>query len=177
MPRTSEHRAPGGATVSEAPTLLSRLDRVAALQAILDAPGGGVAGVPAGAISLVAWWLMRRAARTVIVVTGDVESVYADCRVWDEGRSLLFPAADTPPFDRTPPSEEVTRRRLATLAALRDAGEPRLIAASPQALLRPTLAPELVQQGVTVLRRGDHAGRDEFLARLVSLGYRQESAV
>ena len=136
-----------------------------------------MAGVPAGALSLLAWWLREHTGRTVLVVTGEIETVFADCRTWDSaGRTTLYPAADTPPFDRTPPSEEVTRRRMATLEALRG-GEPHIVVASPQALLRPTLAPELVREGATSLRRGARANRDEFLARLVALGYRNETAV
>ena len=176
MPRPAEERATAVAAVGGG-ALAARLERVDALRALPRTTGGTVAGVPAGAVSLLAWWLRERTARTVIVVSGDIETLFADCRTWDtSGRHAMFPAADTPPFDRTPPSEEVTRRRIATLAALQS-GTPHIVVTSPQALLRPTLAPELVRSGVTRLERGARTGRDEFLARLVTLGYRRETAV
>src|SRR2546427_8728433 len=102
-------------------TVRERLDRAADLQALLGARGGVVSGVPAGAVSLLAWWLRERSGRHVLLVTAESERVYADCLAWDpQGRVALFPAADTPPFDRVPPSEEVTRRRIGTLAGLDD---------------------------------------------------------
>ncbi|MFN2582935.1 MAG: transcription-repair coupling factor [Candidatus Dormibacteria bacterium] len=176
MPRTSEQAPAADAAVMGGASLLQRLDRIEDLHSVARSRGGVVAGVPAGAVALLAWWLSQRTSRTVIIVGGEIESLYSDCRIWDAERTLLFPAADTPPFDRTPPSEEVTRRRMATLAALRDAA-PRLIATSPQALLRPTLPPGLVRDGITTLNRGAREDRDAFVARLVSLGYRRESAV
>ena len=158
-------------------TVRERLDRAAELRALLSADGGVVSGVPSGAVSLLAWWLRERTARHVLLVTAESERVYSDCRAWDpEGRVALFPAADTPPFDRVPPSEEVTRRRIGTLAALDDPA-PALVVASPQALLRPTISPDLLREGAQRLARGQRLGRDEFVGRLVTLGYRRESAV
>ncbi|MBV8527211.1 MAG: transcription-repair coupling factor [Candidatus Dormibacteraeota bacterium] len=165
------------APTTAAPSLSQRLDGIEGLRALLDARDGALAGVPAGAVALIAWWLRERRGTSVLVVTDDIETFYGDALTWDiEGRVELFPAADTPPYDRTPPSEEVTRRRLRTLTALRR-GNPHIVVASPQALLRPTLAPDVMQAGVSTLRRGERASRDAFLARLVALGYRRESAV
>ena len=163
--------------VAAAPTLLQRLDSVGGLNILLEAKDGAVAGVPGGAVALIAWWLRQRRNTSVLVVADDIETVYGDALTWDsEGRVELFPAADTPPFDRTPPSEEVTRRRLRTLTTLRRR-TPHIVVASPQALLRPTLAPELMHADVGKLRRGERASRDAFRERLVALGYRRESAV
>ena len=164
-------------TAVGAKSLLQRLDSVDALRRLLGDTGGTLAGIPSGAISLVAWWARERSGRNVLVVGEDLEALYGDCLVWDpHGRVELFPAADTPPFDRTPPSEEVTRRRLRTLTGLQH-GDARIVVTTPQALLRPTLAPELVRDDVARLHRGEHLDRDVFLARLVALGYRRETAV
>ena len=121
-----------------AATLAARLDGVAPLAALAAGSLRALGGVPAGAAGLVAWWARRRAPGHVLVVTTDPETVYADARLWGgESRLGLWPAADTPGFDRIPPSEEVTRRRIATLALLRGP-EPALVVASPAGLLRPT---------------------------------------
>jgi transcription-repair coupling factor (superfamily II helicase) len=168
--------APWTAAIETAP-LQRRLDGVRELGPLLDGSGGVVAGVPPGAVSLIAWWLRERLRRTVVLVGGDIETLFGDCVTWDvAARVELFPAADTPPFDRTPPSEEVTRRRLRTLVALTDE-TPRIIVTSPQALLRPALPVGLVRDGVSRLERGARMDRDAFLARLVALGYRRETAV
>ncbi|MBV8927790.1 MAG: hypothetical protein JO152_01525, partial [Mycobacteriaceae bacterium] len=164
------------AVATRSATVRARLDAVPALASVLQR-GGVLAGAPSGATSLIAWWLRESTQRTVLIVAADAERVYSDCLTWDAGsHAALFPAADTPPFDRVPPSEEVLRRRLATLAALA-AGEPLLVATSPQALLRPTLPPDLVRNGITTLKRGESHARDAFISRLVTLGYRRETAV
>ena len=137
-----------------------------------------MAGVPSGAVGLIAWWLRERTSRTVLVVAAESERVYADSLVWDGGSGVaIFPAGDTPPFDRVPPSEEVTRARLATLMRLHANAGPLLVVASPRGLLRPTLSRSVVEAGLTEVKRGARLPRDELIARLVELGYRRESAV
>jgi transcription-repair coupling factor (superfamily II helicase) len=159
-------------------TLRERLDQLPELAQLGDARGGIVAGVPSGAVSLLAWWLREKTARTVLVVAAESERVYADSLVWDGGTgAAIFPAGDTPPFDRVPPSEEVTRARLATLMRLHARAEPLLVVASPRGLLRPTLSRRVVEAGLTEVRRGARLPRDGLIARLVELGYRRESAV
>ena len=140
--------------------------------------GGVVGGVPSGAVGLIAWWLRETTSRTVLVVATESERVYADSLVWDGGSGVaIFPAGDTPPFDRIPPSEEVTRARLATLMRLHAGVAPLLVVASPRGLLRPTLSRAVVEAGLTEVKRGARLPRDRLVARLVELGYRRESAV
>jgi transcription-repair coupling factor (superfamily II helicase) len=161
-----------------AATLRERLDRLPELAHFGSARGGIVAGVPSGAVSLLAWWLRETTSRTVLVVAAESERVYSDALVWDGGTgAAIFPAGDTPPFDRVPPSEEVTRARLATLMRLHARVEPLLVVASPRGLLRPTLSRGVVEAGLTEVKRGARLPRDALLARLVELGYRRESAV
>ncbi len=159
-------------------TLRERLDQVPELSWLGDARGGVVAGVPSGAVGLIAWWLRETTSRTVLVVAAESERVYADSLVWDGGNgAAIFPAGDTPPFDRVPPSEEVTRARLATLMRLHARAEPLMVVASPRGLLRPTLSRKVVEAGLTEVKRGVRLPRDTLVARLVELGYRRESAV
>jgi transcription-repair coupling factor (superfamily II helicase) len=158
-------------------SLLARLDAVAPLARLRKRPMGTLAGVPAAAVGLIAWWLRERTGRTVVVLASDAEQVHSDASVWAGDFGLgLFPAADTLPFDRVAPGEEVTRHRLSTLALLGE-GRPALIVAAPGGVLRPTLPPDLTREGTTSLRRGATVDRDELLARLVALGYRREVAV
>jgi transcription-repair coupling factor (superfamily II helicase) len=158
-------------------TLRSRLDGVSALRALRDMERGTVGGVPGGAVALIAWWLREATGRAVLLVGANAESLSGDAALWGGTAALgLFPAADTPPFDRVPPSEEVTRRRLASLALLADGGVP-MIVASPAGLLRPALPVDLVRGESMRLRNGDRHSRDDFIRRAVDLGYRRVSAV
>jgi transcription-repair coupling factor (superfamily II helicase) len=161
---------------TDAATLRARLDAVAALQALARRPRGVVAGVPAGAAGLVAWWLRERTGRSVLVLSTEAEATWSDCAAWAGDRDVcLFPAADTLPFDRVAPGEEVTRHRLATLSALAT-GRAALVVAAPGGLVRPTLPPLLVRRGM-VLRRGERVAMEAVVARLVTLGFRREPAV
>jgi transcription-repair coupling factor (superfamily II helicase) len=158
-------------------TLRGRLDGVAALRALHDMERGVVGGVPGGAVALVAWWLREATGRPVVLVGANAESLSGDAALWGGTAALgLFPAADTPPFDRVPPSEEVTRRRLASLALLAGGGAP-LVVASPAGLLRPALPVDLVRGASLRLRSGERHSRDDVVRRAVDLGYRRVSAV
>src|ERR1700693_5939649 len=154
-------------TAVAAATLRERLHRPAELTDLAKARGGTVAGVPSGAVGLIAWWLRERSGHAVLVVAGESERVYGDSLVWAGGEGVaIFPAGDTPPFDRVPPSEEVTRARLATLMRLRPGAAPLLVVASPRGLLRPTLSPGVVNAGVTEVRRGARLPRAPLLPPL-----------
>ena len=120
MQPAAEERVARTATVTSGAPLARRLDGIPQLQALLGRASGVLAGVPAGAVSLLAWWLRERTGRTVVVLSADPELVYGDVLAWSSTAVGLFPEADAPPFDRVPASEEVTRRRIATLAMLRD---------------------------------------------------------
>ena len=162
---------------AERASVRSRLDALPELRALRELERGRVGGVPGGAIALVAWWLREATGRPVILVGAGIEALSADAVLWGGAARLgLFPAADTPPFDRVPPSEEVTRRRLACLALLAD-GDPPLIVASPAGLIRPALPIDLVRGASLRLRAGERHSRDDFIRRAVDLGYRRVSAV
>ncbi len=176
MPARTDRRP--DATAVAALTLRKRLDRLPALDELATARGGIVAGVPSGAVGVIAWWLRERTGRTVVVVSAEAERVYGDTMVWAGGSGVaIFPAGDTPPFDRVPPSEEVTRARLATLMRLHARATPLVVVGSLRGLLRPTLSPAVVGSSITEVKRGERLPRDRLVARLVELGYRRESAV
>jgi len=161
-----------------ATTLRARLDSLDPLRLLASGRGDAVvAGVPGGAVGLIAWWLRESTGGRVLVLSTDAERIYNDCAVWSgENGMALFPAADTLPFDRIAPGEEVTRRRLLALSLLAQDG-PALVVTSPAGLLRPTLPVSLVRDGVMSLRTGQSVSRDAVVERLVALGYRREVAV
>jgi len=162
---------------TEPATLRGRLDAAAGLRELRSLEHGRVGGVPAGAIALLAWWMREATGAPVVLVGSNAELLSSDAALWGGTDGLgLFPAADTPPFDRVPPSEEVTRHRLASLALLAQRSAP-LIVASPAGLLRPALPVEVVRGESIQLRRGERRSRDEFIRRATDLGYSRVSAV
>jgi transcription-repair coupling factor (superfamily II helicase) len=175
--QTAEARA-GTTSVAAKPlaSLRERLDSDASLQTLLIGASGIVAGVPSGAVSLLAWWLRERTARATLLVTTEPEVLHGDLEVWDTQAIGLFAPADSPAFDRVPPSETVTRRRIETLALL-GAGAAPIVVTTPQALLRPTLPPDAMSSAVTELQRGNRMPVDQLLHRLVALGYKRTTAV
>ena len=177
MPQSTEvEPVTAGSRTGVAATLRERLDAVQPLRALLDSERGVISGVPSGAIGLLASWLRERTRQNLVVISADPETMYSDFQVWDGTRVALFPPADSPPFDRVPPSEEVVRRRIATLAVL--AGDdPAAVMTSAQGLLRPTLPVAATRSAISRVVRGRTIARDQLLAQLVALGYRPVSAV
>ena len=176
MRRAAEVRSVTTLVAAPPSTLRERLDSAPELQSLLGDSSGVVAGVPSGAASLLAWWLRERTQRPVLVVTTEPELMYGDVNVWDSQSIALFPPADSPAFDRVPPSEAVSRRRLTTLGMLRE-DSPAIVVTSPPALMRPTLPAGALEDATTALRRGARMPIDELLHRLVALGYRRVTAV
>ena len=76
VPARTDSRRPS--TAVAAATLRERLDQLPELAQLGTARGGTVAGVPSGAVSLLAWWLRETTSRTVLVVAAESERVYAD---------------------------------------------------------------------------------------------------
>ncbi|MGI8848073.1 MAG: transcription-repair coupling factor [Candidatus Dormibacteria bacterium] len=158
-------------------TLLTRLDTTPGLAAALERRGVELGGVPTGAMAVLAVWLRERKRRRVLLVSADSEAHAADARLLGgDDRLGEWPSADTPGFDRVPPSEEVTRRRVRTLGLCSD-DSPLLVVASPQGLLRPTLARVALADATLRIERGQHVDRDVLLHQLVAMGYRHVSAV
>ena len=164
-------------TGAAAATVRQRLDRLPALEGLLGSASGVVAGVPSGAVALLAWWLRERSGRRVVLVTAEPEAAWSDATVWTgEQRLGLFPPLDIPAFDRVPPSEEVTRRRLHALQLLL-AHDDALVITSPAALLQPTLPQSVVREQTMELQRGQKIPLQQVVEHLVLLGYRRVTAV
>jgi len=158
-------------------SVFQHLDQVTGLDQVAGAPAGVLSGVPAGAVALLSAWLNRKLQRATLLIAEDVERTYMDVAAWiGEDNVGLFADSDVPPFDSVPPADEVTRRRIAALTMLAQ-GKPALVVASPQAIMYPTLPPEVLHESSFSLQRGAEFDRDEMLQRLSALGYRRATAV
>jgi transcription-repair coupling factor (superfamily II helicase) len=91
-----------------------------------------------------------------------------------EGGVLALPAPGPPPFRGLPRHADASARRA---AALLQAGRARAVVASPAGLLRPSLAPHLLETRVVSLRVGDEMTPEILLEALDEGGYAREDPV
>ena len=91
-----------------------------------------------------------------------------------EGAVLALPAPGPPPFRGLPRHADASARRAAALLQARSA---RALVASPASLLRPCLAPHLLETRVVSLRVGDEMTPEILLEALDEGGYAREDPV
>jgi transcription-repair coupling factor (superfamily II helicase) len=130
--------------------------------------------------------LARSTARRPIVVA--VPTANEAERIAHDLRQLLgvdaveqYPAWETLPFERVSPALETMGRRMRVLWRLRTDGggaahEPLVIVAPIRALVQ-RLGPHVADVEPVTVSPGGRIDRDEFVARLVELGYRREYQV
>jgi transcription-repair coupling factor (superfamily II helicase) len=109
----------------------------------------------------------------------DVEETAQDLRTLAaeaglEGAVLALPAPGPPPFRGLPRHADASARRAAALLQARSA---RALVASPASLLRPSLAPRLLETRVVSLRVGDEMTPEILLEALDEGGYAREDPV
>ena len=91
---------------------------------------------------------------------------------------LTFPAWDSLPYDRSPPSAAIVGRRVATLARLAaEPGAPCLVLTSARAVLGRVPPPERWTGETITLRPGDAVQPDELAQRLHAFGYTDDEHV
>ncbi|HEV3232735.1 MAG TPA: transcription-repair coupling factor [Candidatus Dormibacteraeota bacterium] len=154
-------------------------DQAAAAGGAGGRPTGGivrVTGAPAGSWGFLAQALLDALERPLLVVSADAEAVADEVNLLDGvPPPLAYPAADVLPMDREPPSDEVVGARLEAQAEILTAASPRLVVASPAALMRVTPPPDAFRDGVRRVRRGQRLSQAELVAWLVAWGYRREA--
>ncbi|HVQ30708.1 MAG TPA: hypothetical protein VMV21_14055, partial [Vicinamibacteria bacterium] len=111
----------------------------------------------------------------------DLESVADDLRALareagQDGAVLPFPAPGPPPFRGLPRHPDASLRRASALLTARRGGL-RALVASPAGLLRPVLAPHLLETRVVTLRAGEEMTPEILLEALDESGYRREDPV
>jgi transcription-repair coupling factor (superfamily II helicase) len=147
-------------------------------QKFLQGPpsSGQIGGVTHPGAALVAALWLRLRGRTVCLIVDSPEEAFSEARTWlgsGDEEVCLFPAPDVLPFDRVAPAAAVLRYRLGTLRRVRT-GPPPLVVTSPQALARPTLAPDWVGSWLADLEVGSRIAPTDFARLLLEAGYRNE---
>jgi transcription-repair coupling factor (superfamily II helicase) len=160
--------------LKDAPLLVETRERLARERVELSGALG-----PAGLLLAL---LSTEAPRLVLVPRErDVERVADDLRALalEAGRPgtvLPFPAPGPPPFRGLPRHPDASLRRAMALLTARRGGLAVLVA-SPAGLLRPVLAPHLLETRVVVLRAGEDMTPEILLEALDESGYRREDPV
>jgi transcription-repair coupling factor (superfamily II helicase) len=164
------------------------LARVAALPALaagrerLAATGRAAFSGPSGpARALVPLLLADPPLLVVVPRERDAEDLVQDLRTLAAeaglaGAVLGLPAPGPPPFRGLPRHADASARRAASLLSARS-GQARALVASPYGLLRPSLAPHLLETRVVSLRAGDEMTPEILLEALDEGGYQREDPV
>jgi transcription-repair coupling factor (superfamily II helicase) len=107
------------------------------------------------------------------------ERALQDLRTFEAPQPWLFPAYDTPPFDRFSPHPEIEAQRMSALYRLLSAqpGSGWIAVTTWAALMRKVLARDQLRGRVTHLERGLSVDRDALLRSLVAAGYHRASLV
>ncbi len=156
--------------------------RLAELRTVLEQRGQlDLSGLQGPARLLLPLLLSARPLLLVAPREKDLEPVAADLRTWlvelgEAGSVGIFPAPDPGPFRGLQRNPDATLQRAATLHAA-GRGRLRALVASPAGLLRPSLAPALLETRVVALRRGEEMTPEILLEALDEGGYRKEDPV
>jgi transcription-repair coupling factor (superfamily II helicase) len=164
---------------------LSRLagsERLEEARAALQRAGrldlSGLTGPARGFLPL---FLLEPPVLVVVPRERDVEETGADLRTLAAeaglaGAVLALPAPGPPPFRGLPRHVDASARRASALLAAKRPGL-RALVASPAGLLRPSLAPRLLETRVLSLRTGDEMTPEILLEALDEGGYLREDPV
>ena len=93
--------------------------------------------------------------------------------------TILFPAWDCLPYDRTGPSLRASSQRMAALARLQvpTKNTPQIVITTAAAIAQRTLTPFRIRQLSADIRPGTRIGRDKVAAMLVAQGYARTDTV
>ncbi len=138
-----------------------------------------LSGLVGSARGLVPLLLTEAPLLVVVPRERDVEEAAQDLRTLAAeaglpGAVLALPAPGPPPFRGLPRHADASARRAAALLQARRA---RALVASPASLLRPSLAPHLLETRVVGLRVGDEMTPEILLEALDEGGYAREDPV
>ncbi|MDO8587661.1 MAG: transcription-repair coupling factor [Armatimonadota bacterium] len=125
--------------------------------------------------------LFRELGRAIFVLTyskEQAERLQGDLVAFglSEDEALYFPAVETLLYEEALPDFRVIGHRLLTLNAL-SKGQKAVVVAPVHGALRKTLSPDAVLAGRVSVKLGDSLDVDDFLGRLVHLGYEREEIV
>ncbi len=93
-----------------------------------------------------------------------------------EEQVVVLPSMLGELFEDTPPDLHLIGSRVESLWKVAT-GQAKVLIATPQSLLEPTLPPDALREAAFTVRRGEMVDMEELLRRLVQLGYEREEMV
>lgn len=93
-----------------------------------------------------------------------------------EEQVVILPSMLGELFEDTPPNLHLIGSRIESLWRVLT-GQARVLLATPQSLLEPTLPPDALREAAFTVRKGDMVDMEQLLRRLVQLGYEREEMV
>ncbi len=119
--------------------------------------------------------LMAESGRHLLIIAPDTErasEISAELKFYSgqPDSILFFPAWDVSPFEKASPHADVTGQRLAALRRLMDR-KAAAVVTTPAALRQRVLPRTMLDNASLYFLPGEESNRDEFLAKLVTLGY------
>jgi transcription-repair coupling factor (superfamily II helicase) len=167
---------------SELHSLLDALTALDPISELIDRLSNGspaslqVAPLIAAARPALTSAVARRLPAPIVYVVQTSEAAlraHEDLAVWlDPEQVMLFPAADSLPYEHMSPAADLVVGRLRVLRRLADGAAPPVIVAPVKALTQPTLSRADLAAATMRLARGDELNLDQLFARWVTMGYR-----
>ena len=135
-----------------------------------------ISGLSGSATAILIRAIFEQTNRPVLVVTadGDEASDLYDDLAFLSGPEQVghFPARQILPYDFRAPVGEIMGRRLATLSGLLD-NSVKLVVSPIRALLEPTITKDQLQTNRILLKKGEEISFDDFVRKLLKLGFRR----
>ncbi|MBT6445653.1 MAG: transcription-repair coupling factor, partial [Acidimicrobiaceae bacterium] len=119
----------------------------------------------------------RRPIVVVTATTNAAERLASDLETWlGAEHAQVFPAWETLPFERVSPAVETMGRRTQLLWQLRNGSSPKVLVVPIRALLQ-RLSPSHRAIEPLHVAQGDQLEMDDFITKLINIGYRRDSQV
>ena len=119
----------------------------------------------------------RRPIVVVTATTNAAERLASDLETWlGAEHAQVFPAWETLPFERVSPAVETMGRRTQLLWQLRNGSSPKVLVVPIRALLQ-RLSPSNRAIEPLHVAQGDQLEMDDFITKLINIGYRRDSQV
>jgi transcription-repair coupling factor (superfamily II helicase) len=118
--------------------------------------------------------LLKSVNQTILWVTPlqkEAEQVISDLSFFTDFPVLSYPCHDSLPFVPLLPSTETISQRISTLYRLATEDGPAVAVAPAQALVEPTVPPEILLNHVEYLQIGEETDREELLKWFIDSGY------
>ncbi|PIE60150.1 MAG: transcription-repair coupling factor [Desulfobulbus propionicus] len=126
----------------------------------------------ASALFLARMMEKRRQSICCILPSDEQLEVFAyDFGLFSSARVLLYPSLETPPYTPLSPDPKTVAGRLSTLYQVSESGQPCIIFASAEAVLRRLLPKDILFHNCELLLSGEEIDRENLVVDLICRGY------